>query len=60
MLVQTWESYAGKSTLVQTALVPGVTMALQRVVGPMAAVPTHFLAPAVGVAFSTIRGLIPA
>lgn len=44
----------------QTALVPGVTMALQRVVGPMAGVPTHFLAPAVGVAFSTIRGLIPA
>ena len=44
----------------QTAVVPGVTMVLQRMIGPIAGVPTHFLAPAVGVAFSTIRGLIPA
>lgn len=51
----------------QTAVVPGVTMLLQRacagadgVRGTIAGVPLHFLAPAIGVACKSIQGLIPA
>ncbi len=50
----------------QTAIVPSAAMLLQRacsgaagVRGSIAGVPLHFLAPAVGVVFSGISGLIP-
>ena len=58
--------FAGKSAVVQTAIVPSAAMLLQRacsgaagVRGSIAGVPLHFLAPAVGVVFSGISGLIP-
>ncbi|KAK9904971.1 hypothetical protein WJX75_006685 [Coccomyxa subellipsoidea] len=61
----TFFARVGKEAMIRTTLVPGAAHLIQRyvgatgVLGPLANAPLHIFAPAVGVVFGAIRGLIP-
>ncbi|CAL8464704.1 g4239 [Coccomyxa elongata] len=61
----TFFARVGKEAAIRTAIVPGAAHLIQKLcaatgaLGPVANAPLHIFAPAVGVVFGAIRGLIP-
>ncbi|EIE19030.1 hypothetical protein COCSUDRAFT_67940 [Coccomyxa subellipsoidea C-169] len=59
----TFFARVGKEAMIRTTIVPGAAHLIQRycggLLGPVGNAPLHIFAPAVGVIFGAVRGLIP-